>query len=351
MPASNHTPSRRISLRDIAAQAKVSLGSVSSVLNNRQLERRIPPETARKIREVAAKLGYLPNINARRLRNNEQTKNNVIIALVTSFEAPIQLVGHFTRTLQTQILAPRYTLNYTFSLMIEMFTAGKLLELPGLLTGDRFNAAILLNTTAEDDQFLSRTQLPYPAVIVNRLISNLPSVFEERGSGARPAEILVEKKRSHLAVIHGHPLTQSTQNRVESFLHRSAELSGRPAREIIANHLSEEAGYNAMLQYLKTKARCDGLYAVSDALAVGAFRALKEVGQRVPKDVAVIGVGDYEIAPFLEPSLSCVGASQSELAAAASALLFRQLTGKAFSPVISVPILENLRASSGHGPS
>lgn len=348
MPSPSRHPATRINLRDIAAQAHVSVGSASSVLNNRQLERRIPHETAQKIRRIAAKLGYLPNISARRLRSGESLKNSVILALITSFEAPIPLIHHFIRALHLESNAPRHAGRHSFSLMIEMFPAGKLKDLPGLLTGDRFNAAILLNTTSGDDQFLSRTHLPYPSVIVNRQISTLPSVIESSDSGARPAELLAAQKRSRIAVIHGSPLTQSTLNRVDSFLHRSAELLGRPAQEIIADQLTEEAGYKAMRRFFKTKGRCDGLYAASDALALGAFRALKEEGLRIPKDVAVIGVGDYEIAPYLEPALTCVGVSHQELAAMASALLFKQLEGKPFPQTVTVPLQENLRASSGH---
>jgi LacI family transcriptional regulator len=49
----------------------------------------------------------------------------------------------------------------------------------GLLSGDLFNAALILNTIAEDDQFLSRSQLPYPVVVVNRSIPGYLSIVEE----------------------------------------------------------------------------------------------------------------------------------------------------------------------------
>ena len=341
--------SRRVNLKDIASQAGVSVGSVSSVLNNRHLERRIPHETAQKIRETAAKLGYLPNISARRLRSSEGAKNSVLLALVTSFEAPIPLVNHFVAALHKEAETEEISrIGYSFSLMIEMFSAGRLRELPGLLTGDHFNAAIILNTVAEDDQFLTRSHLPYPVVLVNRTIPGYPSVTEQHDCGARAAELLTDKKRASLAVIHGSPLTQTTGNRVHSFMRRTLELTGRPAGEIMANKLSEEGGYEAMKRHLAAGMRCDGLYAVSDALALGAYRAIKEHGKKIPRDIAVIGVGDYEIAPFFDPALSSVGVSHRELAEQASQLLFQQLTGKSFAERISAPTLEVLRESSDH---
>jgi LacI family transcriptional regulator len=341
-------PRGRATVRGIAAAAGVSIGSVSSVLNNRHVERRIAPETVEKIRAAAAGLGYLPNISAKRLRSGG--RNNVVLALVTSFEAPIPLVNHFIIALRAAMAAGKFPqAEGAFSVMIEMFPAGRLHELPGLLTGDHFNAAILLNTTAEDDAFLNRSPLPYPVVLVNRLIAGYAAVVEAPETGSRAAEILIRAKRSRLAVLHGSPLTQTTRARVNGFMHRGAELLGRPAHEVMAGKLSETAGYDAMRAFLKRGPEIDGLYAVSDALALGAYRALKEHGLKIPQDVAVVGVGDYEISPFFDPPLTSVGVSHQALAEEASRLLLQQLGGDgAARPTVTVPLAETLRASSGH---
>ena len=338
-------PRERATVRGIAAAAGVSIGAVSSVLNSRHVERRIAPETVEKIRAAAAGLGYLPNISAKRLRSGG--KNNVVLALVTSFEAPIPLVNHFIIALRSAMAAGKFPhAEGAFSVMIEMFPAGRLHELPGLLSGDHFNAAILLNTTAEDDAFLNRSALPYPVVLVNRLIAGYAAVVE---AGSRAAEILIRAKRRRLAVIHGSPLTQTTRARVNGFMHRGAELLGQPAHEIKAATLSESAGYEAMRSFLKRGPEIDGLYAVSDALALGAYRALKEHGLKIPSDVAVVGVGDYEISPFFDPPLMSVGVSHQALAEEASRLLLLQLGGVgAARPTVTVPLAETLRASSGH---
>lgn len=340
----------RVTVRGIAEAAGVSIGSVSSVLNNRHVERRIATETVDKIRAAAARLGYLPNISARRLRSGGGGKNNVVLALITSFEAPIPLVNHFIIALRSAMAAGKFPhAEGAFSVMIEMFPAGRLHELPGLLTGDHFNAAILLNTTPDDDAFLTRSHLPYPVVLVNRLIAGYAAVVEAPETGSRSAEILIRAKRRKLAVLHGSPLTQTTRARVDGFMHRGAELIGRPAHEIMAGKLSETAGYEAMKAFLKRGVEIDGLYAVSDALALGAYRALKEGGLVIPADVAVIGVGDYEISPFFDPPLTSVGVSHRALAEEASRLLLQQMErGATPRQTVTVPLDETLRASSGH---
>jgi LacI family transcriptional regulator len=178
-----------VTVKSIAKEAGVSIGSVSSVLNNRHIERRISAATVQKIREASVKLGYLPNISARRLRSGTSTKNHVVLALITSFEAPIPLINHFISALRGAIADERnLRSDLAFSMMIEMYVAGRLRELPGLLTGDHFNAAIIMNTIAEDDQFLTRAHLPYPVVLVNRTVPGFASVVEDESSGVRAAE-------------------------------------------------------------------------------------------------------------------------------------------------------------------
>lgn len=349
--APSPTGSGLVTVRSIAQAAGVSIGSVSSVLNNRHIERRISVETVEKIRAAATRLGYLPNISARRLRSGTAAKNDVVLALVTSFEAPIPLVNHFIIALRQAVEAGRSgRARFAFSLLIEMYAAGRLRELPGLLTGDHFNAAIIMNTVAEDDQFLTRSHLPYPVVLVNRTVRDYASVVEEPTSGSRSAEILFHGRRRRLAVLHGNPLTQTTQVRVDSFIQRAAELTGRPPAEIIAAELSELSGYATMRKFLARRTPIDGLYTVSDALALGAYRAIKETGLQMPRDLAVVGVGDYDIAPFFDPPLSSVGVSHQELARRASELLLRQLEpggGKPGERVV-IPVVDVLRASTGH---
>jgi LacI family transcriptional regulator len=337
-----------VTVRSIAKAAGVSIGSVSSVLNNRHVERRISPATVQKIREASARLGYLPNISARRLRSGTSVKNHVVLALVTSFEAPIPLVNHFISALRETIAKERdVRSNLAFSMMIEMYVAGRLRDLPGLLTGDHFNAAIIMNTIAEDDQYLARAHLPYPVVLVNRKVPGFASVVEDESSGLRAAETLFQGKRKNLAVLHGEPLTQTTQIRVDRFIRRATELAGKAPREVVANKLSELSGYEAMKRLLKRTTEIDALYTVSDALALGAYRAIKEHGLTIPGDIAVVGTGDYEIAPFFDPPLSSVGVSHQELAGHASNLLLRMLgpDAKAGETLI-VPVVSMIRASS-----
>lgn len=339
-----------MTVQDIANLTGVSIGAVSSVLNNRHEERRISTETVEKIRAASAKLGYLPNISARRLRSGSGQKNHLVLAYVTSFEAPLNLASHLLVELRQSVgrASGGVPEDTTFSMMVELFPGGRLQQLPGLLTGDLFNAAVITNTTDEDDQFLAGTRLPYPVVLVNRTIAGYSCVVEDPGTGAAAANVLERARRRRLGVLHGTPLTQTTRTRVDSFMGAIAEKSGRSARGIAATDLSEAAAYKAMLTFLDTGERIDGLYAVTDAMALGAYHAIKERGLRIPQDIAVVGVGDYDISAFFDPPLSVVGVQRNELGREASRLLWRQLEQAGRPPLkVEIPVQTVLRASTG----
>lgn len=338
-----------VTVWNIAKAAGVSVGAVSSVLNNRQEERRISDKTVARVKAAAAKLGYLPNIGARRLRMGGQRRQTVVLALITSHQAPLLLVNHFVDGLREAAAKTGARVNVSYLLQIGMFEAGKLAELPGLLSGDHFNAALITNTTTKDDDFLACTQLPYPAVLVNRSIASYSGVSERPGSGTRAAEVFQQIGRRRLAVLHGSPLTQITRMRVNEFVEASERLTGRRAIEIVAKALSEEAAAAAVDGCLAQGHDFDALYAVTDGEALGAYHSLARNGRSIPRDVAVIGVGDYAISRFFNPPLSCVGASHRELALSAADILIRRLWTPEFGErLIELNFHESLRESTGH---
>ncbi|MDZ4803156.1 MAG: LacI family DNA-binding transcriptional regulator [Bryobacteraceae bacterium] len=351
MPKPQRKPAGRVTVRDVAKGAGVSVGAVSSVLSNRHVERRISMETVENIRAVALKLGYLPNISARRLRSGTSQKHNILIAFVTSYEAPLSLASHLIYSLRQSMIGRRQDPEaMSFSLMVEMFSAGQLKDMPGLLTGDHFNAAIITNTTPEDDLFLSRAHLPFPVVLVNRAIPRYSCVVEDPTVGGRAGATLLRSKRRNLAVLHGRPITQTTAERTGNFIRSVTEQLGRPPLEIIADNLSEAAAAEAMARFLKRGDKIDGLYAVTDGMALGAYHALKGYGLEIPRDVAVVGTGDYDISGFFDPPLSVVGVERSKLGEEACRLLLRQLEQPGVAPLkVEIPVHIILRASTERG--
>ena len=86
-----------VTIYEIATHVGLSAAAVSSALSNRGVERRLSAETVRRIREAAAELGYVPNMAGRRLRAHKSATRQFDLAILTSFEAPLPLVGQGVR--------------------------------------------------------------------------------------------------------------------------------------------------------------------------------------------------------------------------------------------------------------
>ncbi len=322
-------PNPKVTIKSIAQHCGVSVCTVSTVLQNRYVKRRIPMVTVERIRAAALELGYFPDIGARRLRSGDGDKMPLILAIVTSYETSLNLINYFLYALRDAVATDtRINSRYEISISIEMFPAGKLSTMKSLVNGNSFNAAIIANTMAEDDAFLRENRLPFPSVLVDRHIDGYFSVNASDELGRQAARTLIDAGRKKLGILYASSLTQATLKRVSTFI----EEAKGDVEKIPANRLAEAAGYNAMKKFLAEGGKIDGLYTISDSLAMGAYRAIWEAGLSIPKDIAVVGVGDYEYSEQLTPPLTTVGVRYSKLAAEASALLLSLLSAGAKTP-------------------
>lgn len=331
MPDMARGENRPVTVHTIAEHVGVSPAAVSTVLSNRHEERRLAPATVERIRQAVRELGYVPNVAARRLRAHDPEVRHMELGILTSFEAPLFLVSRTLRQVQ-QAVDARTRSDRRFSVTIDMFHAGRLREMPGLLSASRFNGVIIANTLPEDDAFLSTTTLPYAVVVQGRRLSNYCCVLETpTEGGARAAQILLGRGSRRPAVITPSLLTETTADRAESFCAAMRAAGVEPVR-ITAANFNPASGATALQAHLRVQPKCDGLFAVTDTLALGAFHALKAAGYRVPDNVAVVGVGDHEHADFFEPPLTCVGPVYDRVVAEVVTLLFNLMNRRRILP-------------------
>jgi LacI family transcriptional regulator len=341
MPAMSATLGNKpaVTIYEIAKHLGVSPAAVSSALANRGVERRLSVETVRRIREAAAELGYVPNMAGRRLRAHKAASRQFDLAILTSFEAPLPLVGQALHALQKAV--DQHTTAHTaFAVAIEMFHAGRLKEKPGLLDSNRYHGVIITNTLPQDDQFLAESRLPYPVIILGRRISGYSCVLEAPAIvGRKAAEILLDGGCRQPAVLHGRLLTHTTSDRVASFSATIQERTGRKPTVLTSDGLQPSEGAAALKEYLAQGGKLDALFAVTDSLVIGAYQTLSQSGLAVPRDVAVVGVGDNELAEYFTPPLTTVAGANDAMASEAVPLLFRMLRGEKDAPreVLVIP--------------
>lgn len=326
----------------------MSPAAVSSVLTNRQVERRLATATVEKIRAAATAMGYTPNMAGRRLQAHDSRIRQIDLAIFSSYEAPLPLVGQTLRAMELAVDS-QISDGTRYLVAIEMFHAGRLRDKPGLLDANRYHGVILTNTLPEDDHYLSTVSLPYAVIALGRQIPGFHCVLEMPDYvGGRSAEVLLDAGCREPVIMHGRLLTQATADRVTAFQRVVKKRLGRLATCLVCEDLTPPLAGVALQNFFRRGEKCDGIFTVTDSLAVGAYQAIKQSGRKIPHDVAVVGVGDYELAEFFDPPLSTLAGANDAMAAKAVPLLFRMLRGEKDLPLevfVMPPVY--LRASTG----
>ena len=129
---------RRVTIKDIAKACNLSVCAVSAVLQNRQKERRISAESVRKIRETSIKLGYMPDLGARRLCRGESMKTPLMLAVLSTYEAPLNPITGFLFEMRNAVDAtPEIFERFDVSIVFERFYARPNCHIPAFWPGER----------------------------------------------------------------------------------------------------------------------------------------------------------------------------------------------------------------------
>jgi DNA-binding LacI/PurR family transcriptional regulator len=279
-------------IRDVARESGYSASTVSIVLNSAPLSRYIPEETKVRIQTAARRLGYRPNPLARSLRSQRSNIVGVMVFDITDpFCTPI------LRGLENSL----YQANY-LSLLADAHNEPLIIIANWLVT----DIKLLADLTAKQ----------VPTVVAGRSqeIEAVSTVSVDNQAGAAMAlEHLYRMGHREIAFLRGPRVLTSSGQRwkgIRAFAH-SAGLKLDPKRigelpESLDPNSSFEAGVRLTAELLRPGRTFTALMAYDDMTALGALRALKHNGLRVPEDCSVIGFDDVAQAGLSAPSLTTV---------------------------------------------
>ena len=326
-------------LKEIAAQAGCSPSTVSIVMRGKAEERNISESTARRVLEVAVKLGYQPNVAARRLRGSIGS-DELQIAMFWAEDFRAGMMVRFWDGLRQTLAQEKRGIRLT----IIPYTNGSLHEMRALTGTSDFHAGIICNASNEDLAFMRDTQLSIPVVLYNRTCEGYCSVnVDDSRMGVLAAQAILDRGCRTAAVMTGPAVFDGMDIRTQGFIH-AFEAKGLPspsvmlcrnglsggyerARELIAytEEISENAGMpgNTVLP--------EGILCGSSMIAHGVMRAFFEAGmtpETMPKIIAV-GNGMEEQDRYSTPSLSVIRMPMEDMARACLRLLLELMEGKA----------------------
>lgn len=279
----------RATLDDVCKRAQVSTATVSRVINQSPL---VTERTRVRVMEAMHELGYTPSFAARTLARQRTELIGVVFPAIAS--------GFFTEVLRgiDEVAAER-----RYHLMT-VFSHGREDEqklIARLLLERRVDALILMNLLLPDDFVRGLSNHGVPVVLIDRPVenANLASVVIDNFAGAASAMAhLFQHGYQKIAVIGGPGDSYDALRRLAGCQHAVRE-AGRslPAELVWRGGFDEETGAAATRKWIESgRDLPDAIFALNDAMALGALGVLTERGIRVPRDIALVGFDDTESA-------------------------------------------------------
>ncbi|MCT9002460.1 LacI family DNA-binding transcriptional regulator [Microbacterium memoriense] len=305
-----------VSIKDVAAAASVSVGTVSNVLNRRD---KVSPATVERVQAAIDELGFVRNDAARQLRAGRSRSIGLIV-----LDSANPFFAEVARGAEERAAAAGISVLLGNSdqdparegAYLDLFREQRVNGV--LLTPHDLNAAIL-------------TDAGIPLVLVDGELpgGEVPSVAVDDIEGGQLAVAhLLAQGRRRIAFVGGPLAIRQVADRLEGARRALAEVSGATLEVIELDALTVLRGREAgeAIAARPTDARPDAVFCANDLLAVGVLQGTAILGGiRVPQDLALIGYDDIDFAQSTVVPLSSVRQPAREIGASAVDLLFDAL--------------------------
>jgi LacI family transcriptional regulator len=288
---------QRVNLRELAEHLGLSVATVSLVMNGSPAAKSIPYHTQARVRAAARQLNYRPNVMARMLRQRRSFTIGVIVPEISEGYAALVLSGIEDHLLQE---------GYFYFVVSHRHRADLIEEYPRLLQQRAVEGLILVDTPSQ-----AGMSLPVVAVSGHQHLPGVTNISLNHAHAARLAlQHLNRLGHRQIAFIKGQVFSSDTEIRWKAVRH-AARQAGLNVDDGLTMQLESESptpqpGYEMTCKLLKNGAKFSALFAFNDISALGAIRALRDAGRRVPEDVSVIGFDDIQSAAYQNPGLTTI---------------------------------------------
>lgn len=296
-------------IRDVAQLAGVSVTTVSRVLNHRP---DVNAATREKVERVMVECNFVGNANARSLK---QLDGDVAALILRGRSNPF-LSGLAETMLQFAREADVSFLMESIDEKDDEFqTALRLMH------EKRARGFIFIGSRLDERLEVLRGQdVPMVFATVNAVNAGLPRAasvsIDDRRMGREAMEMLIRAGHTKIAIFGG------SRNQGDGLADRyigareACEQAGVPFDETryVETRFSLEDAYNAARNFFATRSDTTAVFAMSDMVAMGVIRALRDINRRVPEDVSVVGFDGVEMGKYFIPSLSTIVQPQEEIA-------------------------------------
>jgi len=321
----------KTSIRMIAESTKLSPGTVSIVLNGRGDEMRIAQKTQERIWEEAKKLGYQPNIHARRLRQKATGNDTAIIGVLWPSRYSSDLLVRFFEGIQEAILEDSADVEVVY----RPYHYGEVDTIGEVFRNNLFNGVIVVGASDGDVDYIRSQNCNMPIVFFNRQNDRHSSVCtDDYGAGAKVAELFHARGHRTVCFVETDLAMRHLSVRKLGFMEACQRLDMQVIPEIpIRVGSSEEGGREAARRIVAGSQHPTAVFFVHGVMAAGALPVFAELGVRVPEDIEVLGYGDTPLHRLMRPALSVLDLPVERIVKRCIGLILEMINGRILQPV------------------
>lgn len=311
-------------IREVAESAGVSYATVSHVINNTRV---VSQGTRERVLAAMAALNYRPNALARSLR---QGKTNTFGLVLPNSANPF--FAEISRSIEDAAFRKGYSV---FLCNTELDTQRELFYVD-VLSKKQVDGIIFVAAGEQGDSldFLIRENMP--VVMIDRNVPNVEVdavLTDDQLGGFLATQHLLQLGHTRIACIAGPSSITPSAERLTGY-RNALEQAGLPYEEnlVIRGDYHPQSGFEITHSILNMDPRPTAIFALNDLMALGALRAAAEADCSVPRELAIVGYDDLELARFTSPPLTTIAQPKKEIGAQAVNLLVDRISRKSLPP-------------------
>lgn len=326
---------KEVTLKQIAENLGISITTVSKALKNYP---DVSKKTKARVKDEAKKLNYKPNVFAVNLRTRRSRTVGLIIP---------EVVHHFFSTVVNGIIEYAEKKGYLVIILQsnESFKLEK--RQIDLLISKRVDGIMisLASTTTDISHLQEVKELEIPLVMfdkISKLIDCSKIIINDREAAYKATKHLIDSGCKRIAHFRGALLPQ---NSIDRFLGYKKALEDHgltydSSLVYICDRVDYEDGITAAKQLLKDHDDIDGIFTITDLVAIGAISVFNDRGIQVPNDISIMGFSNSFISSAITPSLSTVDQPGYEMGKKTFKVLLKEMNAKKegvpFEPITKV---------------
>ncbi|MGB4695161.1 MAG: LacI family DNA-binding transcriptional regulator [Bacilli bacterium] len=302
----------KVTIRDIAKRANVSVATVSRAINNKGY---VHPETKKIVDEVVKEMGYTPNQLARLLL---KMQSGIIGIIIPHIDSPFisEMIGGIEQEALNN--------GYKVMLCITNNDSDRELEYIRIFEQYRIDGLIVCSNLLNPEKLIA---LNIPTVTVDHIIDpNIPSITTDNiGGGRMAAEALIRSGANNFVLFRGPSFLITTSERTLGFV-ETVKKHDFPYEYYDFDLLNPD--YKFMFNYLLNNPQINGIFTLSDTLGVITAGILNKIGRRLGEDIFLVSFDGLPISKWIYPALTVVSQPIKYIGVEAMATLLKLFGGK-----------------------